>query len=632
MKIKTINILVSLFAVLFFFTACQEDEKRTIADQKDTWEVRNITSTSAEISGIVVAGTFVQYGVCWSSENTEPTVNDSLGYIAEPEGAVFWIPAENLEHKTKYYARAYFMASSGAVTYGKTMNFTTLANLATVNGVAVSDITATSAWSGGDVPYDGRADVTAKGLVVGTSSGTTIADEDAMIIDEGEGTGDFTTQITGLVGGTDYYVRAFATNSIGTAYSDEQVFTTEVGYAVATTDSVVDVTKTTATLHGNVLYTGGAHVFKKGFHYGTAPNPTAADNEVEYPTLGLGLGKMYATLTGLDAGVTYYARAFAENATGVAYGDEFQFTTTPDIIVWYVPGGYVEASNYPGGANWTPESSPFVSNTLDVGDQMEGYVWMNAGTNEWKFAANNDWSPNYGDNAPADGTLEMDGDNIVSPNGYYKINVDMSTDPMTYTAVATTWGVIGSATADGWDSDQDLTFQESTQTWRGQMHLTAAEAKFRANDDWTINYGDNDPDGGLRLLSQDGANIAIAVEGDYDITLDLSTPVNLDDLANANQYNYTYMFNQWGIIGDATPGGWGDPTFMTWDAVNSVFTITADLTAGEFKFRANDNWTVNLGGDLNALTQDGANIPIGSDGNYTITLNTMTMVGTVTQN
>jgi hypothetical protein len=71
---------------------------------------------------------------------------------------------------------------------------------------------------------------------------------------------------------------------------------------------------------------------------------------------------------------------------------------------------------------------------------------------------------------------------------------------------------------------------------------------------------------------------------------------------------------------------------MTWDAVNSVFTITADLTAGEFKFRANDNWTVNLGGDLNALTQDGANIPIGSDGNYTITLNTMTMVGTVTQN
>jgi len=148
------------------------------------------------------------------------------------------------------------------------------------------------------------------------------------------------------------------------------------------------------------------------------------------------------------------------------------------------------------------------------------------------------------------------------------------------------------------------------------MHLTNADVKFRANHNWDYNLGGN-----LNALTYNGANIAIDLEADYAITLDLSTP---------NEYKCS--INRWGIIGSATAGGWNSDQNMTWDAVNGVFTATLDLVAGDIKFRANDSWDYNLGGPLNALVPGGANIPISVDGNYTITLNPWTKVATITKN
>jgi hypothetical protein len=153
------------------------------------------------------------------------------------------------------------------------------------------------------------------------------------------------------------------------------------------------------------------------------------------------------------------------------------------------------------------------------------------------------------------------------------------------------------------------------------MHLTAANIKFRANHDWGLNYGSDKADG---TLGAGAANIPVALESDYAITLDLSHP-------NA----YTYTANRWGVIGDATPGGWSTDTNMTWDAVNGVLKVTLPLTVGAIKFRANDDWAINLGGaNLGALTQGGDNIAIAVAGNYTLTLNVLKAVPscTVTKN
>jgi len=256
-------------------------------------------------------------------------------------------------------------------------------------------------------------------------------------------------------------------------------------------------------------------------------------------------------------------------------------------------------------ADWSPDKSPQVISTISAGDKLEGYVYMANATNNWKFASQANWNgPNYGDDNKS-GKLDPNAaNNIASAKGYYKINVDATA--MTYTAVPTVWGLIGDATPNGWNDETVMTYYPAMRTWQGVMHLTAANIKFRANHDWGLNYGSDKADG---TLGAGAANIPVSLAADYVVSLDLSHP-------NA----YTYSANRWGVIGDATPDGWNSDQNMTWDATNKVLTITLNLTAGTFKFRANDDWGVNLGGNIAALTQNGDNIAVAVAGNYTIKL------------
>jgi len=280
-------------------------------------------------------------------------------------------------------------------------------------------------------------------------------------------------------------------------------------------------------------------------------------------------------------------------------------TTYLSTITWNVPGNYVAAS-YPGTAllDWDPANSPQVKSLSTAPSKLEGYVYMANATNSWKFATKTNWDgPNYGAGADP-GTLSATGGDFNSPAGYYKINADASS--LTYTAVATEWGVIGDATPGFWNDETALAYDPLSRTWQGGMHLIAAKFKFRANHSWDYNYGST---AGNATLDAGGSDIPVATEGDYYFTLDLSQP-------NA----YTYKLDTWGLIGSATPDAWNSDQNMTWDADAKALTITIDLIAGEIKFRANDAWTVNLGGALDALTQDGPNIPIATAGNYTIKL------------
>ena len=88
---------------------------------------------------------------------------------------------------------------------------------------AVTSITATTATSGGTVGADGGASVSARGVCWSTTSNPTTADSKTT---DGTGTGTFTSAITGLTSGTTYYVRSYATNSVGTTYGPEVIFRT----------------------------------------------------------------------------------------------------------------------------------------------------------------------------------------------------------------------------------------------------------------------------------------------------------------------------------------------------------------------------------------------------------------------
>lgn len=203
---------------------------------------------------------------------------------------------------------------------------------------------------------------------------------------------------------------------------------------------------------------------------------------------------------------------------------------TAEYPVIYVPGGYQGGSGY--GADWTPADAPNLA-SVNSDNNYEGYVYF-AAAGQFKFTQGPNWDLNWGDNG-GDGTLETNGANLsVADAGYYKINVNIS--DLTYSVVKTDWGIIGSATPGGWDTDTNMEFDPDTKTWTAEIDLKAGEIKFRANDGWDINLGDNGANGSL---DGGGSNIAIAAAGSYKISMKLGTP------------DYTYTIEKFSSDGRA---------------------------------------------------------------------------------
>ncbi len=142
---------------------------------------------------------------------------------------------------------------------------------------------------------------------------------------------------------------------------------------------------------------------------------------------------------------------------------------------------------------------------------------------EIKFLTERDsWDLLWGAGENAGEIIENGGNIVVNtlPDfagaGFYEIKADLANGTIMLTQVA--MGVIGDAQEGAWDTDVDLTYNEATKVWEGQVSfLATGNYKFRANDDWAINFG-----GSLDNLTHDGADIATPGEGTYNVTLDLS--------------------------------------------------------------------------------------------------------------
>jgi len=608
MKLKSIYKLAALLltATMLFF-ACTEESSDVRLDPKlSTSQVIDITDSSATVVGFVVAAGdgYTERGVCYNTQ-PNPTTSDTKVVFNEDsvKGATFSVTITGLHYTTKYYARAYAINVSGTL-YGEELSFTTPVALPKLTTTAITEITGSSATSGGNVIDAGGADVTARGICFATHESPTIKDS---ITKNGDGLGEFTSGLTNLIGNTTYYVRAYATNSAGTGYGHQISFTTPVDIPRVITESVSEITKTTAVTGGNVTYDCGAEVTEKGIVLSTSPNPTTADTKftADPPT---GTGQFIINLEGLTQFTTYHVRAYAINSKGTAYGEDIQFITLPDITKFWVVGDYNGWDN--------SDNAKYIISTTSSGGLAEGYVYLTSGG--IKLTTDHSWDNAHTFGDDGSGGLTNPGSNIPVPSdGYYRIRANLN--DMTYSLLLTSWGIIGDATPLGWGDESPLEYKAALEQWIGAYHLTAAAFKFRANHSWDYNYGLN---AGDNFLDAGGDNIPITMEDDYAITLDLSHP-----------NEYTFSANRWGIIGGSVPPyDWSVDVNLTWDGVNKVFTKTLDLKAGDFKFRANDGWDVNFGGDLSALTQGGANIPIAEDGNYTITLDPWNKVGTVTKN
>jgi starch-binding outer membrane protein SusE/F len=226
-----------------------------------------------------------------------------------------------------------------------------------------------------------------------------------------------------------------------------------------------------------------------------------------------------------------------------------------------------------------------------------------------KIRENNKWDLNYGDTG-ANGTLEVNGDNIGAKAGSYKITFD--SNKLTIAVEKYSWGIVGSGAPNGWNGpDVDFFYDPATDQFRALASLGDGEIKIRKSNDWGLNYGDNGANG---TLEKDGANIAVA-KGVYLITFnhnDLTIKIEKTSIP--------------GIVGSAAPNGWNGPDVqMKPDFFKDAVWVAkgVKLAAGEMKFRMNNDWGVNYGDDgLNGtLELNGANIPVTSAGTYDIELN-----------
>lgn len=200
---------------MILFSCKPEAEKPKVT----TKSVGEVTETTAKVVGQVTAdggAEVTERGVCWNTEGA-PEVIDYRTVDGTGIGT-FNSNISDLVPNTQYYVRAYATNEKG-VSYGEELTFTTKKEieLPEVKTAEVEDITESEAVSGGEVVSDGGAEVTARGICWSTKQNPTIEDNKTT---DGSGVGIFTSNLSNLEHNTTYYVRAYATNEVGTSYGE----------------------------------------------------------------------------------------------------------------------------------------------------------------------------------------------------------------------------------------------------------------------------------------------------------------------------------------------------------------------------------------------------------------------------
>jgi hypothetical protein len=263
----------------------------------------------------------LERGVCWGTKPL-PGFHDECAAMGSGLGR-FSQEIDSFEPGVTYYARAY-AASDLGTGWGADKAFSTSQDdTPKVTTAAPYNETDISALSGGNVTHGGLTPVTARGVCWSIAPRPTTRDART---NDGKGTGSFHSLMSGLEPLTEYYVRAYATNSGGTGYGEEYMFkTAHPIYPKVGTVGTIQVFGASALLEGEIVLTGDATADERGFCWSTSPQPLIDGSHAA--AKGSGAGMFQVMLEGLKPETLYYARAYAKNQYGVFYGNIIHFKT-----------------------------------------------------------------------------------------------------------------------------------------------------------------------------------------------------------------------------------------------------------------------------------------------------------------
>jgi uncharacterized protein (TIGR02145 family) len=348
-------------------------------------EATSVTQTAATFTVSIPnirGGVVTSRGICWST-STNPTLANSNSLDAGTSGS-YTISISGAVGGTRYYVRSFITNDLGTV-YSRQVSFTTSAVAPSVTTTAISTITGISAISGGIVTATGGASITAQGVCWSTTPTPTIAGNKMT---NGAGS-PFTSNITGLSNETTYYVRAYATNSVGTSYGNEVSFTTGV-----TSFGAIKI-GTQIWMTNNL----DVSTYRDGTPIPQVTDPTA-----------------WANLT--TGAWCYYSNS---SSNGTVYGKLYNWYAVNDSR-GLAPSGWHVASD----TEWTTLT------TFLGGTSIAGGIIKESGTTHWS-SPNTDANNSIGFTGLPGGYRDSDGTfyNILYDGNYWSSTMDINTNAWT---------------------------------------------------------------------------------------------------------------------------------------------------------------------------------------------------------
>lgn len=338
-----------------------------------------------------------------------PTIDDTKLTVSGAELGVFRKNVSGLEEGKTYYVRAYVTNKKGTV-YGEevSLDFNGVMPIVSTQAVSGKIIAQGVATLNGTIESKGDPAYTQRGFVYGIAHSPTL--DDATVVNvSGTNTGAYTYNLNNLEMGSVYYVRAFATNSKGTAYGSEVTLDFNAIMPEVTTISATVQDAEHIYLIGNIVVAGDPEYTERGFIYGTMSTPMIDDANVTNVSVAKTSSVQYekqVTINGVGSN-SLYIRAYAKSEAGIVYGnileitpETFAYMALPTFIHddatyrvhpefdwtmdWYEAKNLCSSLTYGGYSDWfVPDKSQLVTMYLKrkeiTGFYLTASYWSSTG-------------------------------------------------------------------------------------------------------------------------------------------------------------------------------------------------------------------------------------------------------------